>query len=378
MRILIASGIFHPEIGGPATYLEQILPELLKRGHTLTVVSFGDSSPAARYPYPVHRVARRHWFARHWEYYWTVSRLWPGHDLAFIHSLGLPLPRRLSPRVGRIGGDPVWERAVNRGWVAPDVDVQKFQTACRHPLVRLSKALYHQEVRGLDRIVVPCQFCRRLVTSWGADPAKVTVIHNAIRPMSIPQETRSAVRRQLGLPDARLLLTVTRLTSFKGIDYLIRAVARVNDLHLIVAGDGPIRRELLHLTNRLGVSDRVHFLGYVPRDGLPALFRAADYTVAYAGGEGLSHTLLESLAIGTPVIASDLGGNPEVISHGKNGWLVPFPDVNKLVDAIHRAFLPAEQARSSANCSLGLERFSWEQMVEQTALLIESFSTGRR
>ncbi len=378
MRILVASGIFHPEIGGPATYLDQMLPELLKRGHNLTVVSFGDSSPAARYPYPVHRVARRHWLARQWEYYQTVNRLWPGHDLAFIHSLGLPLPRRLSPRVGRIGGDPVWERAVNRGWVAPHIGVQEFQTACRHPLARLSKVLYHWEIRGLDRIIVPCQFSRRLVISWGVDPSKVVVIHNAIRPMSIPQETRSAVRRQLGLPDARLLLTVTRLTSFKGVGYLIRAVARVNDLHLVVAGDGPIRRELLHLTNRLGVSGRVHLLGYVPRDGLPALFRAADYTVVYSGGEGMSHTLLESLGAGTPVIASDVAGNPEVVSHGKNGWLVPFADVNKLVDAIHKAFLPAEQARCNANCSLGLERFSWEQMVEQTALLIESFSTGRR
>lgn len=378
MRILIASGIFHPEIGGPSTYLYQLLPELLKRGHSPTVVCFGGSEPACRYPYPVHRVSGRHWLARQWEYYRTVTRLWPGHDLAFVHSLGLPLPRWLRPRLGRIGGDPVWERAVNRGWVAPDLDVGRFQTGCRHPLVRLNKMLYHREIRRLDRIIVPCEFYKRLVLSWGADSAKVTVVYNAIAPLFVPQETRSDVRRELGLPEGRLLLTVTRLTPYKGVDHLIRAVSRVKDIHLLVVGIGPMGQKLVELTNRLGVSARVHFLGYIPRDRLPAVFRAADYTVVYAGGEGLSHVLLESLAVGTPVIASDAGGNSEVVCHGENGWLVPFPDEERLLEAIHKAFLAAEPARCSANSRVGLERFSWERMIEQTVLLIESFDVNLR
>ncbi len=373
MRILVASGIFSPEIGGPATYLEQVLPELLKRGHGLTVVSFGDSDPAGRYPYPVYRVPRGNWFVRHWEYYRTVSRVWPGHDLAFVHSLGLPLPSRLRPRLGRVGGDSVWERAVNRGWVAPHVDIEQFQADCRHPLVRLTKAVYHREMRRLDQAIVPSRFCKRLAISWGVEPTRITVIPNAARAEPIPRGTRSELRRQLGLPDAGLLLTVARLAPYKGINYLIRAVARLNAVHLLIVGDGPMRRELVEMTHRLEVSERVHFLGYMPRARLPGVYRAADYTVVYSGGEGLSNTLLESLSVGTPVIASDRGGNPEVVFHGENGWLAPYPDEDGLLGVIQNAFLPGEQSRCSANSSVGLERFSWEEMVRQTIGLIESF-----
>ncbi len=376
MRILVASGIFSPEIGGPATYLDEVLPELIKRGHRVTVVSFGDSGPADACPYHVHRVPRRHWIVRHWDYYRTVGRLWPGHDLAFVHSLGLPLPGRVRPRLGRMGGDPVWERAVNRGWVAPHVDVERFQGNWRHPLVRLTKALYHRELRRLERVIVPSQFCRRLAICWGVEPNRITVIPNAIRPGLIPQETRSELRRQLGFPEDRLLLTVARLAPCKGIHYLIRAVSRLSAVHLLVVGDGPIRLQLVELAHRLGVSDRVHFLGYMPRDRLPVVYGAADYTVVYSGGEGLSHTLLESLREGTPVIASDKGGNPEVVRHGENGWLAPYPDEEGLLRIIEKAFLPGEQSRCSANSSLGLERFSWEQMVRETVRLVESFQTN--
>ncbi len=378
MRILVATGIFSPEIGGPATYLDQIIPELIKRGHPVTVVSFGDSDPADACPYPVHRVPRRRCIVRHWDYYRTVGRLWPGHDLAFVHSLGLPLPGRLRPRLGRVGGDPVWERAINRGWVAPHVDMERFQGNWRHPLVRLTKAIYHRELRRLERVIVPSQFCRRLAICWGVEPTRITVIPNAIRPGLIPQETRSELRRQLGFPEDRLLLTVARLAPCKGIDYLIRAISRLTAIHLLVVGDGPLRLQLVELAHRLGVSDRVHFLGYMPRDRLPAVYRTADYTVVYSGGEGLSHVLLESLRVGTPVIASDRGGNPEVVRHGENGWLAQYSDEEGLLRIIEKAFLPGEQSRCSANSSLGLERFSWEQMVLETVRLVESFQNSGR
>src|SRR5690606_26198685 len=95
-------------------------------------------------------------------------------------------------------------------------------------------------------------------------------------------------------------------------------------------------------------------------------FRAADYTLLYSGGEGLSHTLIESLALGTPVIASDAGGNPEVVQHGMNGLLVPYVDPAALVRTLHEAFEPGRRAALAANTSAGLERFDWAHLVEQT------------
>ena len=137
-------------------------------------------------------------------------------------------------------------------------------------------------------------------------------------------------------------------------------------MRLVVAGEGPARAELEALTAELGLSDRVRFEGFVERDRLPLYFRAADYTLLYSGGEGLSHTLIESLALGTPVIASDAGGNPEVVQHGMNGLLVPYVDPAALVRTLHEAFEPGRRAALAANTSAGLERFDWAHLVEQT------------
>ena len=92
----------------------------------------------------------------------------------------------------------------------------------------------------------------------------------------------------------------------------------------------------------------------------------------------MSHTLLESLQAGTPVIASDAAGNPEVVRHGENGWLAPFPDEGRLLETIQKAYSPGEQARCSENTGLGLERFSWDEVVQETLRLIESFDAKRQ
>lgn len=370
MRILAASGIFHPEAGGPATYLYHLLPELQKRGHHVSALTFGDAE-VRDYPYLLTRIPRQSYLRRQIDYYRAATRLWTGHDLAYIHSLGLPLPAKIRPRLAKIVGDQVWERAINKGWVSPTTDVDEFQTG-RYPLtVTLNKMLYYSEARRFDGIIVPSEYLKHMVIGWGVDPEKVRVIYNALDTGDpIPSESRSEARTRLGLADTPLLLTAARLTPWKGVDHTIRAIARLDNVHLLVAGDGAIRLSLEALARQLDVADRVHFLGHVGRGKLALYFRAADYTVLYSGYEGLPHVLLESLHYGTPVIASHKGGNPEVVQHGVNGWLVPYIDVDTLATAIEKALAPDEQARCAANSAFGLERFSWESLVEQTEAVL--------
>ncbi len=125
---------------------------------------------------------------------------------------------------------------------------------------------------------------------------------------------------------------------WKGIDHLIRAIRAVPDVRLLIAGEGPDAARLRALVESEQVTDRITFLGRVARERLGLYFRAADYTVLYSGYEGLSHTLLESLLAGTPVIASDKGGNPEVVRHNENGLLVPYIDQEALTETIRTAF----------------------------------------
>ncbi len=372
MRLLIASGIFHPETGGPATYLFNLLPELVARGHSVSVLSFGDAATQG-YPYPLTRIPRGFYLRRQLEYYWAASRLWPGHDLAYIHTLGLPLPRAIRPRVAKIVGDAAWERAMNRGWVAPDTDVDIFQSARYSLPVEINKALRAREARRLDHIIVPSEYLKRMVVGWGVAPERVTVIYNALeKGINIPSETQAEARTILGLPSGPLLLTPARLTPWKGVDHSIQALARLPDVQMVVAGDGIIRPALEELAYRLGVEQRVRFVGRVPREKLALYFRAADYTLLYSGYEGLSHVLLESLSIGTPVIASHKGGNPEVIQHGVNGLLVPYVDITALASAIEQAFSTGMREQLSAGVAVGLERFSWSALVEQTIRVLEA------
>lgn len=105
---------------------------------------------------------------------------------------------------------------------------------------------------------------------------------------------------------------------------------------------------------------------------MPLYMKAADYVALYSGYEGLSHTLLESLRVGTPVIASDKGGNPEVVQHGVNGLLVPYVDVSALATTMEAAFRPGVRASLAANHAAGMERFSFERMVEATAQALET------
>ena len=123
------------------------------------------------------------------------------------------------------------------------------------------------------------------------------------------------------------------------------------------------------------------FCGALSRPELALRLRAADYLVLYSAYEGLSHTLLEALELGTPVIASRCGGNGEVVHDGVNGLLVPCPDREALAAALRHALAPGIRRRLAAASALGLDRFDWGRFVERTCEALESVvrgSAGRR
>lgn len=377
MRLFIASGIFYPEKGGPATYLHRLLPDLVAAGHRVTALSFGDreiDGGDASLPYALTRIPRRFYPRRLWDYRQAARRLWPGHDLAYIHSLGLPLPRAARPRIAKIVGDQAWERATRKGWVPPDTDIDTFQQRRFGLAVEANKALRAREARGLDQIIVPSEHRRRMVIGWGVAPERVTVIYNAAPLEDDLPLTQAEARARLNLPDAPLLLTVARLTPLKGIDLVMQAIKPFGDVHYLVVGDGEILPDLKALAAELGIADRVHFTGWLAPDQVRIAFRAADYTMLYSGGEGLSHVLLESLSLGTPLIASDRGGNPEVAADGVNGLLVPYVDRRALAAAIEEAFAPGKRAALAAGTGIGLKRFRYDRMLAETLSVLGRFA----
>lgn len=371
-RLLIASGIFHPEAGGPATYLHELLPALQAQGWEIQVITYGDGASTG-YPYPLTRIPRRSLPLRLAHYARAARPLLRWADLVYVHTLGLPLSGGSAPRVLKIVGDQAWERAIRRGWIAPTEDIDDFQISAYGPVTGLQRAARSREVRSMDRVIVPSNYLKRMVVGWDVNPARVRVIYNAL-PADTPTSALSPTeaRAHLGLGDGPLLLTAARLHPWKGVDHLIAALEHTPAVRLLVAGDGPMRAPLESQAMRLGVHHRVTFLGHVPREQLARYRKAADYMVLYSGYEGLSHTLLESLREGTPVIASDKGGNPEVVNHDVNGLLVPYVDVEALIATLRQAFQPGKRDALAANASVGSDRFEFAHMVDETEMALRA------
>jgi glycosyltransferase involved in cell wall biosynthesis len=244
--------------------------------------------------------------------------------------------------------------------------------------VALMKGCRDRDAQRMDRVIVPSQYLKQMVIGWGVAEARVQVITNALSPQAVVTQTtltQAEARTQLDLPPgAPLLLCVARLTAWKGVEPLIQAIAAFPDVCLVVAGDGPLLEPLRQIAADSGAGDRIQLLGRVPRPRVALLMAAADYTVLYSGYEGLSHTLLESLQAGTPVIASDKGGNPEVVIEGVNGLLVPYVDQEALTETIRAALQPGVRDRLAAGTSQGLERFTWDRMIRETLACLESLA----
>ncbi len=361
-KLLITSGIFHPEAGGPATYLHEIAPALQARAWQIEVLTYGDA-PTTGYPYPVTRIPRRALPLRLAHYARVAWRPARRADVIYAHTIDLPVAWGATSRVIKIVGDQAWERCIRRGWVPPTTDIDTFQHASYTPLVDWQRASRARQVRAFDRVIVPSGYLQQMVTGWGVPAERVHVIYNALPalPSDLPASQADA-RRSLGWDDRPTLFIAARLTAWKGIDHVIAAIRHLPQVRLVVAGDGDQRAYLQRLARDLG--ERVVLLGRVARDRVYTMMQAADYVVLYSGYEGLPHTLLEALRVGTPVIASDKGGNPEVVQDGVNGLLVPYVDVPALRARIaHALTIRAQLARQT---HIGMERFTFERMVSAT------------
>lgn len=169
-----------------------------------------------------------------------------------------------------------------------------------------------------------------LITVGGAIPP-IAVIPYPVTPLPV-----------LASPAAEIftMTCIARLMPQKGHADLLHACAQLAaqglDLRLLLAGDGPLRQELTALAARLQLTNQVQFLGVVPHAELPALLARSDLIVLPSYWEGMPLALIEALSVGKPIVASAVGGNPEIVHHGENGLLVPPGDVPALVAALHR------------------------------------------
>lgn len=163
---------------------------------------------------------------------------------------------------------------------------------------------------------------RRDMAAIGIDPAKIATHYTGIDTARFHPADRTATRAALGIDDAPMILTVGALIPRKGQELVIEALAALPDVHYYLAGAGEAEGRYRARAERLGVAARVHFMGPVANADLPMLYRAADAVVMPSASEGLANAWVEALACGTPIVISDAGGAPELVTSPFAGRIV--------------------------------------------------------
>lgn len=342
-KVLIAAGIFPPDIGGPATYSRTLLDELPKRGFEVELVTYGIPDKEAGNITPnIHIISRRqNTLFRYIKYFWKIFRLADDVDLVYIQgpvSEGLPASiacaLQLKPYIVKVVGDYAWEQGMQRFGVEDLLD--DFQKNKYSWQVQLFRWIESRVTKGANKVIVPSQYLKSIVKQWGVSDENIEVIYNSIEKVELNLR-KSEAKSNLGITgDA--IVSVGRVVKWKGfsllVDLLPELLAANPNFKLIIIGDGPEKIILEEKVKQYGLERQIQLPGNLPRAKVLEYMRAADIFVLDSGYEGLAHVLIEAMMLGAPVIVSNVGGNPELVKDNETGLLIKYDNREELKAAI--------------------------------------------
>ena len=351
MRILICTGIYPPDIGGPATYSKLLFDELPKRGFEVKILSFG----------VVRNLPK---IIRHIFYFFKVLKAGKNADIIFAQdpvSVGLPsclasffLRKRF---ILKVVGDYAWEQfqAQNAKRKTKNNNskfeiLEEFQNKKYDFITELRRKIERWVAKKADKIIVPSEYLKKIVLMWGVRKEKISVVYNACDVQDI-DISREEARKKLGL-SGFVLVSVGRPVSWKGFDLLKEIEPEIQkeipEAKLVILEHAPHKQVLEHL-------------------------RAGDLFVLNTGYEGLSHQILEAMAIGIPVITTNVGGNPELIQNNESGILVEYNNKEQLKNAILELYKNKDlRDKFVKNAKEKIKEFSKEKMLKETIKILQS------
>lgn len=214
-----------------------------------------------------------------------------------------------------------------------------------------------QAAQTADAIITVCAALKDAIVELGVDAEKVTVLRNGVdlHKFQLPHD-RDALRTQLNL-DKPTLLSVGHLIERKGHHLVIEAMQQLPDYQLLVAGSGVEEKSLRDLVGQYGLLDRVTFLGALPQDELIQYYSAVDALILASSREGWANVLLESMACGTPVVATPVWGTPEVVANPVAGVLTEDRSAQAIARAVQRLFAAYPDRNKTREYA---EQFNWD------------------
>lgn len=336
-NILIATGIFPPDIGGSATYSKFLYDSLSRDEFKVRVLTYGNSSQKiSKNIYVVSSFLPKG--LRHIIYFLKVIYLGFFSDIIFSadSSFGAAWVSALAniiirkKFIVRVTGDYAWEQGVQRYKVSDSMDAfQVKKYGSRVGLLRWSQKF---ALRRADLVIAPSEYLKKIIIGWGIAENKISVIYNGIAINDKPAAKVLVPGQSADRPVQ--IISAGRLVPWKGFSVLLDCLADFKaegvPVNLIIAGDGP---DYARLSNKIKSSDlgrNVSMAGPVSQAELHKMLSEADIFVLNSGYEGLSHQIIEAMSFGLPIIASDVGGNPEVVQNGRNGFLILYNDKKQL------------------------------------------------
>ncbi len=346
MKILLATPLYPPEIGGPATHAEIVVREFPKHGIKVRLLPFS-------------RVRFLPKIIRHFAYF--ILCVWHAIGVDIVYALdpvSVGFPASLAARLLRkklylrVPGDYAWEQGQQRYRIILPLD--EFVVAKNLPqgVQRLQKIQTSVATKA-DGVIVPSKYLGGIVEKWGINPAKIKVVYSSIHfPEALPD--KKAVREKLGI-NGPYIVSAGRLVPWKGFSALIETISQLKESFpnsmLGIAGDGPDATILRQGALDRNVQDNVQFLGRVPSAELLEHIVAADIFILNTNYEGLSHQLIEVMHAGTPIITTNVGGNTELIENGTEGTLVAYNDTKALQSVVQSILADPRTAEQMAKAA---------------------------
>ena len=365
MKIVLAAGLYPPDIGGPATFASQLANSLHTQGVQVVVV-------------PFHTVRHSKQVLRHLKYFCKLYRASKdAHYIVALDPVSVGLPAVLTsvlrrvPLVLRVGGDFAWEQGVQRFNVTKNLDEFVAAPSSVYPfMVLVLQRIQLFVARHASLVIAPSEYLRKIITAWGVEQGKVRRIYSSATVGALP--SKSEARDIYKLTDEKVIVSAGRFVPWKGFPVLMEAVAglqrEVPNVRLYIAGSGPENAKLREIGTQL-LGDAVVFMGDMQKKDLQTLVRAADVFALNTNYEGLSHQLIEVMQVGTPIVTTRVGGNLELIEDKVSGFLVAYNDVTALEGALSNV-LKNDSRVMSAHAREKAQMFAeGDSMAEWASLL---------
>ena len=360
-KILLISGIYFPDIGGPATYIPKLASRLVQLNYDVSVVSLTDKENVLRpyEPWQTVFVLRQSNLLKRTVSLVRIIREY-SRTCDYVFANGLFVETALATLflkkniTAKIVGDPVWERAKNRKEI--DLSIEEFNFESISIPNKILRFVYKMALSRFAKVTTPSDGLAKIVSGWGLN--NVSVIHNGTECMS-----DKVVKTEFDV------VSISRLVNWKRVDELIRA-CKIANLSLLVVGDGPEMSNLKKLAKNLQAN--VKFIGQVDEETSIASIRKSGIFALLSTYEGLSFSLIEAMMLKKKILVSNAGGNVEVIRDGIDG--IVLQEISPENIARNLLELSGDGTTGNnyeANCyARARERYCLEKQLDRMILLI--------